>query len=326
MRILTILSGVLMIATGAFCLMNPGQTFLSLAFIVGLIMVLNGLIHALAYFIGRGLHNKGDNNGWILTDALITLLLGILILCNQLVADTAIPLVFGMWMFVAGILRIEAATHIDKQRKLSNFRTTMVTGLITVLVGLFGFINPLVQWMTAPVLVGIFLLMQGVNVIELGIHMPHEKKPYVKIYKKRREPIKITEEDETPEKVLERLKMREAEEAAAAAAAAGMPVSAVSGAAVSSGVGADAGGASGVNVGVAATAGADAGGVNAGATGGGGENSANAGDAGAAAPSAAGASETAIGKASPTVAAVDMAAAVKTAADPVTGVQTDEKI
>lgn len=297
-----------MIATGAFCLMNPGQTFLSLAFIVGLIMVLNGLIHALAYFIGRGLHNKGDNNGWILTDALITLLLGILILCNQLVADTAIPLVFGMWMFVAGILRIEAATHIDKQRKLSNFRTTMVTGLITVLVGLFGFINPLVQWMTAPVLVGIFLLMQGVNVIELGIHMPHEKKPYVKIYKKRREPIKITEEDETPEKVLERLKMREAEEAAAAAAAAGMTASAVSGAAASSGTGADAGGA------------------NAGATGGGGENSANAGDAGAATPSTAGASGSAIGTASPAVAAVDVAAAVKTAADPVTGVQTDEKI
>lgn len=192
--------------------MNPGQTFLSLAFVVGLIMVLNGLIHALAYFIGRGLHNRGDNNGWILTDALLTLLLGILILCNQLVADTAIPLVFGMWMLVAGILRIEASTHIDKERKRSNFRTTMITGILTVLVGLFGFINPLVQWMTTAVLLGIFLVMQGVNVIELGIHMPHEKKSYVKIYKRKREPVRITDEDETPEKVMERLKMKEAEE------------------------------------------------------------------------------------------------------------------
>ncbi len=212
MRILTIISGILMVLTGAFCLMNPGQTFLSLAFVVGLIMVLNGLIHALAYFIGRGLHNRGDNNGWILTDALLTLLLGILILCNQLVADTAIPLVFGMWMLVAGILRIEASTHIDKERKRSNFRTTMIIGILTVLVGLFGFINPLVQWMTTAVLLGIFLVMQGVNVIELGIHMPHEKKSYVKIYKRKREPVRITDEDETPEKVMERLKMKEAEE------------------------------------------------------------------------------------------------------------------
>ena len=88
----------------------------------------------------------------------------------------------------------------------------MITGILTVLVGLFGFINPLVQWMTTAVLLGIFLVMQGVNVIELGIHMPHEKKSYVKIYKRKREPVRITDEDETPEKVMERLKMKEAEE------------------------------------------------------------------------------------------------------------------
>lgn len=186
MRILTIVSGILMLLTGAFCLMNPGQTFLSLAFIIGLVMVINGLIHTLAYFIGRGLHNKGDNNGWILTDALITLLLGILILCNQLVADAAITMVFAVWMFVSGILRIEAATHINKEKKRFNFRITMFTGVLTVLVGLFGFINPLVIWMTTAVLLGIFLVMQGINIIELGIHMPHEKKSYVRIYKKRR--------------------------------------------------------------------------------------------------------------------------------------------
>ena len=213
MRILTIVSGILMLLTGAFCLMNPGQTFLSLAFIIGLVMVINGLIHTLAYFIGRGLHNKGDNNGWILTDALITLLLGILILCNQLVADAAITMVFAVWMFVSGILRIEAATHINKEKKSFNFRITMFTGVLTVLVGLFGFINPLVIWMTTAVLLGIFLVMQGINIIELGIHMPHEKKSYVRIYKKRREPVRISDEDETPEKVAERLRMREAAEA-----------------------------------------------------------------------------------------------------------------
>ena len=215
MRILTIVSGILMALTGAFCFMNPGQTFLSLAFIIGLVMVLNGLIHTLAYFIGRGLHNKGDNNGWILTDALITLLLGILILCNQLVADAAITMVFAVWMFVSGILRIEAATHINKEKKRSNFRTTMITGVVTLVIGIFGFINPLVIWMTTAVLLGMFLVMQGINIIELGIHMPHEKKSYIKIYKRKREPVRISDEDETPEKVQESLRMKEAAEAGA---------------------------------------------------------------------------------------------------------------
>lgn len=208
-----------MVLTGAFCFSSPGQTFLAFAFVVGLVMVLNGTIHAVAYLSGRGLHNKGDNNGWILTDALITLLLGILVLCNQLVADTAIPMVFGMWVLVTGILRIEAATHINKEKKQKNFRVTMITGVLTTLIGLFGFINPLVAWLSTTFLLGFFMVMQGINIIELGINMPHEKKAYVKVYKRKREPVLITEEDETPEKVAERLKAREEAEAEAKAGA-----------------------------------------------------------------------------------------------------------
>lgn len=212
MRMLTIIGGALMLLTGIFCFINPGQTFLSIAFVIGLVMVINGLIHICAYMLGRGLNNKGDNNGWILTDALITLLLGILVLCNQLVADTAIPLVFGMWVLVSGILRIEAATHINRERKRENFRITMISGVLTVVVGLFGFINPLVMFLSTLVLLGFFMVMQGINVIELGIDMPHQKKSYVKIYKRKREPIRITPEEETEEKVQERLQAKKAEE------------------------------------------------------------------------------------------------------------------
>lgn len=209
MRILTILSGILMVLAGAFCFMNPGQTFLVLAFIVGLVMVINGIIHTLAYLVGRGFHNKGDNNGWILTEALITLILGILIVCNQLVVDAAVPMVFGIWVVVSGILRIEASTHINKKKKKSNFRITLLLGILTCIVGVFGFINPLMKWLGTAMLLGMFMVMQGINVLELGINMPHEKKSYIKIYKKRRTPVKITEEEETPEKVAERLKLKE---------------------------------------------------------------------------------------------------------------------
>ncbi len=215
MRILTIISGILMVLTSAFCFINPGQTFLVLAFVIGMIMVFNGIVHALAYFIGRGLHNKGDNNGWILTEALITLVLGILILCNQLVVDAAIPMVFGTWVLVSGILRIEASTHINKNKKMTNFKTTLITGIVTSIIGVFGFINPMIGWLSTAILLGIFLLIQGINIIELGINMPHEKKSYVKIYKRRRQVVKITDAHETPERVAERLRIKEEAEAEA---------------------------------------------------------------------------------------------------------------
>ena len=219
MRSLTIFSGILMLACGAFCFINTGQTFLTMAFVVGIVMVINGVIHSLAYLVGRGLHNKGDNNGWILVDGLITLVLGILVLCNQLVVDVAIPMVFGMWVFVSGILRIEAASRINRDKKETNFRSTLITGILTVIVGIFGFINPIMAWVSVVFLLGMFLCMQGINIIELGINMPHEKRDYVKIYKRRSEPVKISREDETPKAVAERLEAREDEQKKAEAIA-----------------------------------------------------------------------------------------------------------
>ena len=230
MRILTIVSGILMLLTGAFCLMNPGQTFLSLAFIIGLVMVINGLIHTLAYFIGRGLHNKGDNNGWILIDALLTLLLGILVLFNQLTVDMAIPMVFGMWVLVSGLLRLEAASRIDRQRKPGNFKATLITGVITVVMGLLGFINPFVTYVSIIPILGFFMLIQGINSIELGFNMPHKVKEDVKIYKKHRNAVRIEDEDsestvDIQERVIEKRKMETEQEFIEAAATSSIGIS-----------------------------------------------------------------------------------------------------
>jgi len=206
MRVLTIAGGILMVAGGAFCFMNAGQTFLNIAFVVGAIMVINGVIHSLAYFVGRGLHNKGDNNGWILIDGLLTLLLGILILCNQLVVDMAIPMIFGMWVLVSGLLRVEAASHINREKKNANFRATLITGIVTLLIGIFGFTDPFITWVSLVSLLGVFLLIQGINAIELGINMPHEKKSYVRVYKRSKGAVKIDDEvDESPAAVASRL-------------------------------------------------------------------------------------------------------------------------
>lgn len=231
MKALTIFSGLLMIGTAVFCLMNPGQTFLTMAFLIGAVMVVCGNIHALSYLIGRGMHNKGDNNGWILIDGLMTLLLGILILCNQLVVDTAIPMIFGMWVLFSGLLRIEASSHINKEKKPLNFRATLVTGILTTAIGLFGFVNPLVSFMSVITLVGIFLFMQGVNALELGINMPHERKSYIRIYKRNKERVKIVDErDEKPESIagrfndIEKRKAREVFDQTIATENIGIPI------------------------------------------------------------------------------------------------------
>ena len=230
MKGLTIVSGIIMIAAGAFCFINPGQTFMTMAFVIGTVMALCGIIHVLAYVIGRTPHGKGDNNGWILIDALLTLLLGILVLFNQLTVDMAIPMVFGMWVLVSGLLRLEAASRIDRQRKPGNFKAALITGVITVVMGLLGFINPFVTYVSIIPILGFFMLIQGINSIELGFNMPHKVKDDVKIYKKQRNAVRIEDEDsestvDIQERVIEKRKMETEQEFIEAAATSSIGIS-----------------------------------------------------------------------------------------------------
>lgn len=230
MKGLTIVSGIIMIAAGAFCFINPGQTFMTMAFVIGTVMALCGIIHVLAYVIGRTPHGKGDNNGWILIDALLTLLLGILVLFNQLTVDMAIPMVFGMWVLVSGLLRLEAASRIDRQRKPGNFKAALITGIITVVLGLLGFINPFVTYISIIPILGFFMLIQGVNSIELGFNMPHKVKEDIKIYKKQRQAVRIEDEDsestvDIQERVIEKRKMKTEQEFIEAAATSSIGIS-----------------------------------------------------------------------------------------------------
>ena len=230
MKGLTRVSGIIMIAAGAFCFINPGQTFMTMAFVIGTVMALCGIIHVLAYVIGRTPHGKGDNNGWILIDALLTLLLGILVLFNQLTVDMAIPMVFGMWVLVSGLLRLEAASRIDRQRKPGNFKAALITGVITVVMGLLGFINPFVTYVSIIPILGFFMLIQGINSIELGFNMPHKIKEDVKIYKKQRNAVRIEDEDsestvDIQERVIEKRKMETEQEFIEAAATSSIGIS-----------------------------------------------------------------------------------------------------
>ncbi|MCQ4636353.1 DUF308 domain-containing protein [Anaerovorax odorimutans] len=174
MRVLTIISGVLLVLTGVFCFANPGETFLSLAFVLGLIMVINSIIQGIAYCWGRS--GQNDNNGWILTEAIITFILGILVLSNQIAADVAIPMVFGMWVMFSGVLRVVTATMIDRANKKLNFAWTLITGVLCVLGGIYAFLDPIIAGLAIAVLLGILFVLQGISTLELGIHMPHEKK------------------------------------------------------------------------------------------------------------------------------------------------------
>ena len=88
MRIITIMMGTLFSITGIYLIANGGLTFMSVAFIVGLMFAVAGVIECLSY---SGYRGEDETKSWILIDGTCTFMLGVLILMNKLSAEAAVP-------------------------------------------------------------------------------------------------------------------------------------------------------------------------------------------------------------------------------------------
>lgn len=196
MRLLTVIAGVLLVATGVFSIANQGVSFLAIAFIIGIVMIFAGTIQSSGYIYGRYanrelllsddgtdpdtqkqfVRTQNNSHGWIMIDGLVTFTLGLLVLSNQLKAEIAIVSVFGMWMLSAGIRRLVVSSYIDRNKKTVNFYWTAGTGLLNTAAGIYAFYNASLFQLPLATLLGGFFVLQGISALELGIHMPHQHK------------------------------------------------------------------------------------------------------------------------------------------------------
>lgn len=172
MRIVTIVSGLFMLAAGVWCFANPGASFLSLAFVLGIVMIIAGITGAINYFTEKNRHAEGS---WVIAESILTFILGCIVLSNQLLVDAMVAIFFGMWLLFSGCLRIVAAFQLRKLME-KDWHWTLIFGIIASIAGLYAFINPIALGLTVVLLVGGFFIIQGANVLVVGINMPHKKK------------------------------------------------------------------------------------------------------------------------------------------------------
>ena len=163
MRISSIIVGVLLIFTSVWCIAHPGATYLSLAFLLGAVMLLHGITAVFGYLSIRIPKKRGP--GWLLADGMVTTILSLLVLSNQLVADSAVPVFFGLWILHSGVARIVFSVNENYKR---GWIWLLVLGIICVLSGVYLFVDAIVFDFTLISLVGFTFLLQGVNMLYLG--------------------------------------------------------------------------------------------------------------------------------------------------------------
>lgn len=174
MRAATISMGIMIALVGIWSFANSGVTFMALAFVIGLAMIIDGAVEGSVYIYARSGIRK-DNNVWMLADNIITVLTGILVISGELAADVAVPYVFGMWLMFAGVTRLTVSMNINKNEKKENFVWTAGIGFVYCIAGFAGLFNDLLMQAPLGELIGILMIIKAAGTFEIGFHMPHAR-------------------------------------------------------------------------------------------------------------------------------------------------------
>jgi uncharacterized membrane protein HdeD (DUF308 family) len=149
-----LLYGLIAIGFGLIAIARPLSAAAGLAWAIGVMALVDGLVILFAAFSG----NSGAPRGWALVYALASIGFGALAVINPLV--TAKVLLLAIWLILAGVYRIVFAIRV--RRQIEGEWLLIVSGVLAIVLGVMMFGNPLGGVAVTTLWIGIGSLIYGV--------------------------------------------------------------------------------------------------------------------------------------------------------------------
>ena len=149
---------------------HPAFTAFSIAWLLGIVLIVSGINILVNYF------GKKEGTGWDVFFGILSLIGGLLMLFNYysaIFANTVLVYIIAVIILMTGITRIAASLRL---KKLSmSWGWPMVSGILSVLTALIAMINPIAGMLLIDYMLAFLFMIQGINMIFLGISMKSTK-------------------------------------------------------------------------------------------------------------------------------------------------------
>ena len=172
MRTLMLIGSIAMAGTGIFCLANGSAAFLSVAFVIGLIFVLMGVLE---FSIGRRSdYNISGNDVNISADGAIMAIWGAVILAGQITDDTTALTAFALWALIEAILSLEKmSVGSEGLTRDVTFESAIV--IVMLLLGLYMFFDSRLLNIKTIMLIGALLVLLGLKRFLLSFNIEYDR-------------------------------------------------------------------------------------------------------------------------------------------------------
>gem|GEM_PF-296428 len=158
MRTIMLIAGIVMILAGIFCVANSSAAFLSVAFIVGAVLLIIGLCEIV---IGRRADFVRNETGIGLSkDGVRSFIVGLVVISGQITDDTVALMLFGLYLTFEGVFSFKT-DWLDVRHASRDQRINMTVSVLMLLLGIYMLFNMLLLRLPVIMLIGLFLILMG---------------------------------------------------------------------------------------------------------------------------------------------------------------------
>ena len=161
MKLLNVISGVLLIAVGIYCLCNQDIAAMTAGLMVGIFMLVSGIIEIIVFAATSGVM---FGSGWLLLDGVLTVILSLFLLFNEWFTMMSLPFLFTLWLLFSGISRFVSAFDL-RAFGVRGWGWVLAIGVILMIAGFICMMDPWVSVAAIGLTVGLVFLLEGVSSI-----------------------------------------------------------------------------------------------------------------------------------------------------------------
>lgn len=158
---LWLVSAALLVAAGIGCLVNSGDIMNMMADWIGVVMVLSGALQLGVVWLMRNTI-FGDRS--FLTKAVVTVIVGVFIMCKSFVAGEVLRVMISMMVLVDAVSLLGAALAMNRDHVPGRGWLWLI-GALELLLGAAGFLKPEILNLAVSVIVGASLIYEGLVLV-----------------------------------------------------------------------------------------------------------------------------------------------------------------
>lgn len=166
-----LLLGLVFIAAGVIVFANPGESYLALSLMFGVMVIVSGVIEI---YVGA-IAPPRSGRGWLIAAGIIELLLGILMMIVPTMLLAILPFVLGFWLMFRGFTMVGLSSDM-MDHGVKNAGWILFLAILLILCSFAVLINPVIGIGALVIWLGISLVLAGVVLITYSVYLFRLKK------------------------------------------------------------------------------------------------------------------------------------------------------